>query len=74
MIVTSFKHKGKLYNYKGSVIQPDSLKVNQWNKVVAYYMTPIVKSTDDSLQVYAWYNGKNQIRLDDFSVEVFEPR
>jgi hypothetical protein len=74
LIVTNFKHHGKAYEYKATSIDTSSFAANKWNKIVVYYMTPIMKSTTDTLQVYAWYNGTNHVLLDDILIEVFEPK
>ncbi|TAL61682.1 MAG: hypothetical protein EPN85_04285 [Bacteroidetes bacterium] len=74
MLVTNFKHQGQLYGYRGTTLSLDSFKINAWNKMVVYYLTPLAKSATDTLQVYMWYNGKKHIRVDDFTIEAFEPK
>ena len=51
-----------------------NLQLNQWNLITADYMTPELLSRSDELEVYVWYNGKENIWIDDLKIEFFNPK
>jgi hypothetical protein len=46
----------------------------QWNRITMDYITPEVRAGRDNLSVYAWYQGKEPVYVDDLQVEVFEKK
>jgi hypothetical protein len=50
------------------------LRMNQWNLITADYMSPELLSKSDKLEVYVWYPGKENIWIDDFKIEFFDPK
>lgn len=73
-IVISTETKGKSYKYITSNYDKFSIKLNSWNKIYLDYLTPIIRHTDDKIKVYFWNMGPNSVLIDDFKIEVFEPK
>jgi hypothetical protein len=75
-LVIAFRHRGQNYKYKGFSMNADTvnLQLNQWNLITADYMTPELLSRSDELEVYVWYNGKENIWIDDLKIEFFDPK
>jgi len=71
--VVDFTHKGYPYKYKGFDSENMNLDLNQWNNIEFDYLTPEVRTRQDSLKVYFWNRGKSTIFIDDFQV-VFEKK
>ncbi len=72
--IITFEHSGDSYSYRGLDFNKLDLKLNQWNKVVFEYLTPEVRSKRDKLKAYIWYQGSEEIYIDDFKIEAFEPK
>ncbi len=74
-LILTFQYKGKNYKYQGCDFEKLSgIKLNQWNRISVDYMTPIVRTQKDKLQVYIWHRGKQRIIIDDLNVELYEPK
>lgn len=73
-LVVTFENNGKSYKYRALDLDTLKLKTGQWNKVSMDYLTPIIKSRNDLLKVYIWHRGQKPLYIDDFIVEVFEPK
>jgi hypothetical protein len=76
LLTITFDYKGKNYKYRNlSTKSPDlDLKLNEWNYISLDYLTPEPRRKKDEVIVYVWYRGKAPLYLDDFKVEVFEPK
>lgn len=73
-IVMHFEHKGYIYDYRVHKINPDGLKLGEWNEIEFYHLTPEVRKTSDKLKTYVWYVGNDQVLVDDLKVEIFEKK
>ena len=74
LFVATFHHKNKTYKYRSFVIKKDDIKLNDWNEIVFFYLTPEVRSEEDNLKIYLWHRGKQKIMIDDLRIHVYEPR
>jgi len=72
-LVIAFEYKRKKYKYRAMGITNKKINVipNQWNTIKIDYLTPEVRSVNDTLRVFAWYRGKKPIYIDDLRVEAF---
>ena len=43
----------------------------QWNLITADYLTPEVQSKDEIVQSYIWYNGNDEVWIDDFKIDLY---
>lgn len=75
-LVVDFKYKGKIYKYRAFNFQDLKIdaKPGQWNFLSIDYLTPEVRSTDDILEIYAWYQGKSPCYVDDLTVDAYEEK
>jgi hypothetical protein len=73
-VVFNFEYKA--YPYAYSAFDSEQMKLNpgKWNKIEVDYLTPEVRSVDDNLKVYFYLRGKDVLWIDNFKVEVFEPK
>lgn len=69
----TFTHLGIAYQYFGHTYTNDELKVNQWNEVEMYYLTPEVLSNDDPFRTTFWLRGKDPVYIDDVTIELMVP-
>ncbi|MFA5418945.1 MAG: hypothetical protein WC341_10855 [Bacteroidales bacterium] len=74
LLILTFHHDSKPYKYRAQEIPAKEVVFGQWNYLTADYLTPEVRSVEDNLKVYIWHRGKNQIWIDDFFVDVYEPK
>jgi hypothetical protein len=76
VFVELFEHKAKGYAYHareiGIVSHQDSL-TNKWYKQEFYLQTPEVRNTADIFTCYFWNYGHNEIKIDNFKIESYEP-
>jgi hypothetical protein len=75
-LVTDFCYKGKVYKYRAFTFNDFGLRVmpGQWNLLTYDYLTPEVRTADDTLEVYIWNLGKSTSFIDDLTVDVFEKK
>ncbi|MEN8223871.1 MAG: hypothetical protein ABFS05_00805 [Bacteroidota bacterium] len=75
-LVMSFRHDWDNYKYRRYRMTADTvhLQLNQWNLITADYMTPELISRSDKLEVYVWYEGEEDIWIDDLKIEFFDPK
>jgi hypothetical protein len=73
-LVMTCAHGGKAMKYQTLNIEDQHFLPKQWNKVQLDYQSPVITDRDDFLQVYFWYRGKEALYLDDFVIEIFEPK
>ena len=73
-LVITFQHKGEAYNYRAASISLASyaMKPGQWNKMRMDYLTPEVRSKDDTVKIYFWLQGKSPVFIDNLRVEIFD--
>lgn len=73
-LVAHFNHKGYAYKYKTFDSDKMNLKVNQWNRVTYYYLSPEVRKPENTVRILFWLQGKPPVYIDDLKVEVFEKK
>jgi hypothetical protein len=73
-LVVTFQHKGENYNYRAKSIslKEFDMKPGKWNTMRMDYLTPEVRSEDDSVKVYFWLQGKNPVMIDNLKIEIFD--
>jgi hypothetical protein len=73
-LVITFQHKGENYGYRAKSIslKEYAMKTGTWNKMSMDYLTPEVRSTDDSVKIYFWLQGKNPVLIDNLKIDIFE--
>ena len=73
-LVITFLHKECNYKYFTIDFEKQNLKVKEWNKITAYYMTPEVRNLNDELSVYFWLRGNKTFYVDDLAIDLYEPK
>jgi hypothetical protein len=73
-LVMTFQHKSEIYNYRAASIslKQYEMKTGKWNKMRMDYLTPEVRSKDDSVKIYFWLQGENPVFIDNLKIEVFD--
>ena len=73
-MVITFQHKGEAYNYRAASISLASyeMKPGKWNKMRIDYLTPEVRSKDDTVKIYFWLQGKSPVFIDKLTVDIFD--
>ncbi len=73
-LVVTFQHKGEIYNYRAASIslKEFEMKPGKWNKMHMDYLTPEVRSEDDSVKIYFWLQGKEPVFIDNMKIDIFE--
>lgn len=74
VIVCTFHHKGGTYKYRTVAWDTAGHEPGGWVPLSFDYITPEVRSPEDNVKVYIWNQHGGEHRVDDFSVEVFEPK
>jgi hypothetical protein len=59
--------------YSFNALQQD-FKPGQWNLLTADYLTPEVRTKDEFVQTYIWYNGEGEVWIDDFSIDILQEK
>ena len=72
-IVISFEHKQKSYGYSSTDIEQFPVEPGKWTAVSVNYLTPIIRTPEDTLKVYYWHRGRLPLYIDQLKVEVWEP-
>jgi len=73
-LVITFQHKGEPYNYRAASIslKEYNMKPGEWNTMRVDYLTPEVRSKDDTVKIYFWLQGKTPVLIDNLKVEIFD--
>jgi len=73
-LVITFQHKGENYGYRAKSIslKEFGIKTGTWNRMSMDYLTPEVRSKDDSVKIYFWLQGKNPVLTDNLKIDIFE--
>jgi len=73
-LVITFLHKGENYHYRATDISLDKfdMKPGTWNDMKMDYLTPEVRSKDDSVKVYFWLQGTKPVLIDNLTIEIFD--
>lgn len=73
-IVIHFNHgENGVYKYRNQSIPKNDIKLNQWNHLEFFYLTPEVRSKDDNFKVYLWQPNKQKVYIDNFNVSLLIP-
>jgi hypothetical protein len=51
-----------------------NIELHKWTEIHLDFITPIVRNDEDAIKAYFWNMGTKPVLIDDFKVEVFEPR
>ena len=73
-IVSTFKYKGKNYKYFALDSEKLELKINEWNDIEIIYLTPEIRTKDDSFSFYLWNRAKSYISMDQVEIEIYESK
>ncbi|MDY0078690.1 MAG: hypothetical protein RBR87_15585, partial [Bacteroidales bacterium] len=71
VFTATFMHDGYAYSYFGKQLDEQMLRLNTWNEVVFYYLTPEVRKFSDLFRTTFWLKGEHPVYIDDFKVELF---
>lgn len=74
VLVTTFKRKEGVYAYKTMEATKEMLQPNQWIKLKLDIISPEVRSENDYFQAYIWHRGKKPIYIDNFKMDIYEPK
>jgi hypothetical protein len=72
-IVLHFSHKDKPYKYVAHNWPKESLNVGEWTSLTRDYLSPEVRSINDSVKIYVWNQGGGNYQVDDLKIEIFQP-
>ena len=72
-LVMTMEYKGRSYGYYAPELKADSLN-NNWQRFVFDYMSPEIRTKNDRFKCYIWKRGSNGFDIDNFKIEVFEPK
>ncbi len=71
-LVVFFKHgEAGVYKYRSTTLNPKTIKKGSWNHLEYLYLTPEVRSVNDELKVYLWYEGNTRIFIDNFMLTIY---
>ncbi|MFN8143483.1 MAG: glycosyltransferase family 39 protein [Bacteroidia bacterium] len=74
-LIITMPHKKYNLKYKGFDFEKYPHVNGQWNKITAEYMTPFPYNDRDFFEFYIWYRGTEApVYIDDFRIEVFDPK
>lgn len=73
-VVVNMNHTNKVYKYREISIMGKNFQPNTWNKFETFYITPDMRTTNDRITTFFWNRSKQPVFIDDFKVEVFEPK
>jgi len=73
-LVITFEHKQKSYGYSSTDIEDFKIEPNKWSEVSVNYLTPLIRTPEDTLKVYYWHRGRLPLYIDKLKVEVWEPK
>lgn len=71
-LVTTMARKKGGYCYKTKCLHKDSIDYNKWLVLDNYYLTPLIRSPKDELQIYIWHRGKGNIYIDNIEIDKYE--
>lgn len=74
LLTLTFHHNNDPYKYRTVELPASEIKKGGWNFLSADYLTPEVRSTEDNMKVYIWHRSKDVVYIDDFKVDVYEPK
>ncbi|MBN2215647.1 MAG: hypothetical protein JW723_15565 [Bacteroidales bacterium] len=75
-LIMTFNRKEGNYCYRSNCIDTTEYHThkNQWMKISMDYLTPEIRNKRDIFQAYIWHRGKKPIYIDNFKVDIYEPK
>ncbi len=73
LMVMAFDHRGKLYKYNTTGLQPGDIRYDAWNPISMDYLSPEIRSKKDRLNVYLWYRGEDHVLVRNMEIILFDP-
>lgn len=73
-LVVSTEYKGKSIKYKSSNYESFNIKPFKWTQVHLDYITPNIIHKKDLIKIYFWNMGNKPVLIDDFKINIFEPK
>lgn len=74
-LVMMFNHKNKAYRWMGVDMDKKTVLIpGQWNTIETDYLSPVIRNTDDELNVYFWLREQipQSIKVDALHVVAYE--
>ena len=71
-MVIAMKHNDRNYKYSSREVLQNETEKGKWKELIAEYITPEIRSSNDKLQVYVWHRGKSAIYIDDLVIDMYE--
>ncbi|MEI6574567.1 MAG: hypothetical protein WCO63_00140 [Bacteroidota bacterium] len=72
-LVMCMDHQHRSYGYFAPEIKIDSSQT-PWHTFTAEFLTPELRSSGDPFKCYIWNRGKRSFDVDNFRLEIFEPK
>lgn len=73
LVITS-ESNGKIFKYITTKYENFNIPLHQWTEIHLDYMTPEIRHSSDVVKAYFWNIGPKPVLIDDFKIEVFEPK
>ncbi len=73
-LTITIDRKNGVYGYRTACIDPKNVTYNGWVTVKLDYLTPELRSGKDYVQSYIWHRGKKPIYIDNYKIDLYEPR
>ncbi len=73
-IVISIESKGKPYKYITSDYKNFKITSFVWNEIHLEFLTPEIRHKSDIVKAYFWNMGNKPVLIDNFKIEIFEPK
>ena len=70
----SMSHKGDSYTWRGMEMTNKNSVLLQKDTLVFEYLTPEIRSNNDKISVGFWHQRGDSVLLEDFYIEVWEPK
>jgi len=73
-LVITFQHNGENYEYRSKSISNEDLKMKPftWNRMQMDYLTPEVRSKEDKVKAYFWFEDGAPVYIDNLKFEIFD--
>lgn len=74
LLCVNMVHKNASFKFRGLPVAGKGFKAQTWNRMVFYYMTPELRTTTDSVNVFFWNMGPQKIWIDSLGFDALEPK
>lgn len=74
VIVIYTENRKKPYKYETTDYANFNIKPNKWTEIYLDYLTPDMRDKNDIITAYFWNIGSQPVLIDNFKVEIFEPK